>query len=230
MQGWIKLHRQLLEWEWIQDGNVFCIFIYCLLRANHKEKRWRGNQIERGSFITSYKHISEALSVRHSKISVQQVRTALAKLKLTGEITIKTTNKYTLVKVNNWDKYQADNTRDNTWITGKQQTNNKQITTNKNDKNDKNEKKSSRFTPPSLSDVSEYITQQGYTVDPNNWYDFYSSKGWLIGKNKMKDWKAAVRTWARRENKVQDVDPVKEVEHKKYEEDFYQEHGYYPMR
>ena len=56
-----------------------------------------------------------------------------------------------------------------------------------------------RFTPPSADAVREYCAQSGYTsVDPEAFVDFYTSKGWCIGKAPMKDWKAAVRTWAKR--------------------------------
>lgn len=55
--------------------------------------------------------------------------------------------------------------------------------------------KSHGFTPPTLEEVAEYCKQRNNSVDPQKWYDFYSAKGWMIGKNKMKDWKAAVRTW-----------------------------------
>ncbi len=61
--------------------------------------------------------------------------------------------------------------------------------------------KRSRFTPPSLDDVSNYVKDKGYNVDPEAFIDFYTSKGWKIGKDTMKDWRAAVRTWARRDNK-----------------------------
>lgn len=54
-----------------------------------------------------------------------------------------------------------------------------------------------RFTPPTPAQVSEYIAEKGYSVDAEKFVDFYESKGWFVGKNKMKDWKAAVRNWAR---------------------------------
>ena len=60
--------------------------------------------------------------------------------------------------------------------------------------NDNNKK---TFTPPSVSDVSDYCTLNGYGIDPESFVDFYTSKGWMVGKNKMKDWKASVRTWVR---------------------------------
>ena len=54
-----------------------------------------------------------------------------------------------------------------------------------------------KFSPPSLDEVQEYISKQGYTVDAQRFVDFYSSKGWMVGKSPMKDWKAAVRNWSR---------------------------------
>ena len=56
-----------------------------------------------------------------------------------------------------------------------------------------------RFTPPTLEDVESYCFERNNNVDAQSFIDFYSSKGWMIGKNKMKDWKAAVRTWERNE-------------------------------
>ena len=57
------------------------------------------------------------------------------------------------------------------------------------------------FTPPNIQDVRAYCKERGNKVDPENFLDFYQSKNWMIGKNKMKDWKAAVRTWERSEPK-----------------------------
>lgn len=59
--------------------------------------------------------------------------------------------------------------------------------------------KSTRFVPPSLIDVQEYIQKNNYLVDASTFIDFYTSKGWMVGSNKMKDWKAAVRTWQRKQ-------------------------------
>ena len=56
-----------------------------------------------------------------------------------------------------------------------------------------------RFTPPTLDDVLAYVRERGSDVDPQRFLDFYASKGWMVGKSPMKDWKAAVRTWEKRE-------------------------------
>ena len=56
------------------------------------------------------------------------------------------------------------------------------------------------FSPPTLEEIKEYSDQSGYKVDPDQFRDFYVSKNWMVGKNKMKDWKASVRLWSRRDN------------------------------
>ena len=60
-----------------------------------------------------------------------------------------------------------------------------------------------RFAPPSLQEVADYCKERKNKVDPQTFVDFYEAKGWKIGKETMKDWKAAVRTWERREEKPQ---------------------------
>lgn len=61
--------------------------------------------------------------------------------------------------------------------------------------------KAKRFVPPSVEEVESYCSERGNGIDAQSFIDFYESKGWMIGKNKMKDWKAAVRTWERSRNK-----------------------------
>ena len=59
--------------------------------------------------------------------------------------------------------------------------------------------RSKRFTPPTVDEVRAYCQERGNNVDPQRFVDYYSSNGWMVGKSKMKDWKAAVRTWEQRE-------------------------------
>lgn len=141
MEGWIKVHRKLVDWEWYNDINVKVVFLHLLLTANHKEKQWKGQTILRGQKLTSIEHLADDVG-----LTFQQTRTALKKLKSTHEITIKTTNKNTLITIEKFNNYQFEidednkqnNKQFNNLITNNQQTNNKQITTNKNEKNDNN--------------------------------------------------------------------------------------------
>ncbi len=102
MSGWVKLHRSLLDWEWYNDCNVVYTFIHLLLEANWEDKKWRGMIIPRGSHLTSLSKMAKDL-----KLSIRQIRTVLDKLQKTNDVTIKTTNGYSLITVVNYDLYQA---------------------------------------------------------------------------------------------------------------------------
>lgn len=134
-KGWVKIHRQILDWEWYSNPIISRLFFHLLIKANHTEKQWQGVGIVRGSFITSYPILAQ-----ETGFSVMQVRTALTKLKSTGEITVKTTSKYSVISINKYDDYQTDNRQVDSPVTDKQQASNRQVTTTKNEKNEKNEK------------------------------------------------------------------------------------------
>ena len=80
---------------------------------------------------------------------------------------------------------------------------NKLTINNSNNSNNSNKDiyTATQFKPPTTQEVETYCLERNNDVDVNKWHDFYSSKGWMIGKNKMKDWKAAVRTWEHKDNK-----------------------------
>lgn len=76
------------------------------------------------------------------------------------------------------------------------------ISNSKNNKENMADKPPTRhsFSPPSVDDVREYCREKGYNVDPERFVDYYTSNGWKVGRNPMKDWKAAVRSWNRKED------------------------------
>ena len=94
MQGWVSFHRKIEEWEWYDDANTFRLFFHLVLKANHKDNKWRGIDIKRGELVTSNEQLAKQL-----KLTVSKIRTSLNKLKSTGEIAIKTTNKNTVVGI-----------------------------------------------------------------------------------------------------------------------------------
>lgn len=140
MIGFIKLHRQLLEWEWYTDNNVKSVFLHILLTANFKEKSWRGHTIKRGQTVTGRVELAKTL-----KMSEQEVRTALKKLVKTKEITIKSTNRFSIITLVNFEAYQDRHLdkqpTSNQQITSKQPTDNQQLTTPKEGKKVKKEVK-----------------------------------------------------------------------------------------
>lgn len=136
MEGWIKLHRQLLEWEWYDEPNTFRLFIHCLLKANHKGKKYRGDIINAGTFYTSRDILS-----KETGLTTRQVRTSLNKLKTTNELTIKSSRKGTVIQVVNYNKYQVTDQQNDQRATNERPTNDQRATSNKNDKNVKNDNK-----------------------------------------------------------------------------------------
>jgi len=135
--GWVKIHRSLLDWEWYHDIKVVRLFLHLLLKANHKDRKFEGQTIKRGQHVTSISSLS-----KETGLTGQQIRTALSKLISTNEITNKSTNKYRILTINNYDKYQNNDETVTSTSTNKttinQQTNNKQITTPEECKNVKN--------------------------------------------------------------------------------------------
>lgn len=127
MEGWIKLHRKLLEWEWFHDPNTLKLWIYILLHARSTDGRYKGIDVPKGSFTTTLPILSQDL-----KLSSQAVRTALSHLEESGNITCTSTNKYRLITVEKWGNYQVENVQANRQInrqsTDKQQTSNSQAT------------------------------------------------------------------------------------------------------
>lgn len=73
-----------------------------------------------------------------------------------------------------------------------------------------NSSNTKRFTKPTVDEVRDYCQKQGYNINAESFVDFYESKGWLVGKTPMKDWKAAVRTWARND-KLRNSIPQKKL-------------------
>lgn len=103
MAGWIKLHRQITNWGWYSDVNVSRLFIHLILTANHEDREWKGMVVKRGQVVTGRDKLSHETS-----LSAQEIRTALNKLKSTGEITIKATSKFSTVTVCNYEKYNSE--------------------------------------------------------------------------------------------------------------------------
>lgn len=141
ISGFIKLHRKLIEWGWYSDYVVKDTFLHILMVATFKSATYQGHDLKPGQAIIGRKKLAQELG-----FSEQQVRTALKKLESTGEISLNSTNRFTIVTVENWSVYQCEDKdeqpTDNQQITNNQPTDNQQITNNqphlKNVKNIKN--------------------------------------------------------------------------------------------
>jgi len=128
--GWIKIHRQLLDWEWYNDVNTTRLFLHLLLIANHKDNKWRGIDIKRGQRLTSISALAD-----ETNLSIKNIRTSIKRLKATNEVASHSTAQHTVFTMVNYDLYQAEASE----VANKGQAKGKQVATNKNDKNDNND-------------------------------------------------------------------------------------------
>lgn len=147
--GWVKIHRRFLEWEWSHKPEMVSLFVHLLLMANHEDKQFQGQVIQRGSLVVSRHRLA-----KDTGISEQSVRTCLERLKSTSEITIKSTSQFTVLTIAKYDDYQHEqrksNQRSNQHI-------NQQVTSHQPAINQEQELKNSRSTtfPPIVPPVAD---------------------------------------------------------------------------
>lgn len=199
--GWIKIHRKTLDNPVVmKDAAHAAVWLYLLLSASHDEHRTVFNgkviTLQAGQLVTGRKKIADALSLDESK-----VRRILNSFENDRMIDQQMTNGGRLISLLNWECYQKSDQQTDQQVTNERPTSDQRVTTiqeYKELKNDKNVRKNiGRFTPPTPDEVRDYCQERGNSVDAQRFVDYYASKGWMIGKNKMKDWRAAVRTWER---------------------------------
>lgn len=132
---YIKLSTDICKWEWFTDGNMLKLWIYLLTNAQQfKGTKYKGVEVKKGQVIIGRKTLAKEL-----KMSEQQVRSCLNRLKSTNEITTESTNQFTLITIVKYDKFQSNltdfnqsiNQVPNQRITNEQPTDNQRITTSK---------------------------------------------------------------------------------------------------
>lgn len=212
----IPICRSILD-HWVyKDAEYLKVWLTMLSRARYSQVPKTVTYekalciLNYGEFIFGYKAWSE-----DTGISYQRLRGLIKKLLKDDMLKLKTqTNHFSVYEIINYAKFNSQKSEsesisidtNNSQVTASQQSGNSQVTTNeegiKNVKKDKKDKKvlrdiyaDSQFKPPTIEEVKTYCLERKNNVDADKWHDFYLSKGWMVGKNKMKDWKAAVRTW-----------------------------------
>lgn len=142
MAGFVLMHRDILGWEWYESPTVSRLYFHLIFKVNYTDKKWQGLLVKRGQLITSNNHLAIEL-----KLSIQMIRTALHKLQDSGYIKIESTNRFTLITLVNYDKFQSAKTEGNKpaniQSTFKKQSSNSQLTTTK---QSNKEKKSNKKT------------------------------------------------------------------------------------
>lgn len=238
--GFITLHRKILDWEWYKNTNTKVLFLHLLLNANFQEGSFEGHKILRGQLVTSLPSLSAELG-----LTIKQIRGSLDHLISTGEVTSTAFPRYRIITVVRYNDYQDDGSLIDSQKAGEraakgqpkgsqragsgqaegsqraaiEQYNNDNNVNKETMEQESMGKTAKRFTPPTLEEVSAYCQERGKGVDPDRWYNYYSSNGWKVGKNPMKDWKAAVRTWeSNGKSSSQPARPAKQIPAQQYEQ------------
>ena len=188
--GYIKLHRKFTKWGWYSDPNTARVFLHLLLTASWEECEYRGYKIKPGQVVTGLYRMSKDL-----KMSVQSIRTALDHLKSTNEITIKTTNKFSIITIENWDKYQLGEFESTSKPTHKL-TNDQQTTNNIKESKEYKEVEGQ----PDFDSVLSLFKERGYKSNPQRFFDYYQGTGWKRKNGKaITDWIKVAEEWEARE-------------------------------
>ena len=216
-EGFIKLYRKMRKWGWYDEPYTKVVFLHLLFLAQYEETFYRGVHLEPGQAVATLPEIA-----LENGISVQNVRTAIEHLKSTGELTVKKHHKFTVYTVKNYDQYNGTNSPSNSLPTVNQQAanslptgnqqsflilRNKEVEEVKNGVGDADAsappKKTSRktFEKPTVAELEAYAAELAYRLDAQRFWDYYEANGWMVGKTHMKDWKACVRNWKRRDEK-----------------------------
>lgn len=133
--GWVKTHRKMMSWEWYQDSQMVHLMIHLIMKANSRDKEWRGMPVKRGQIITGRKVLSA-----ETGISEQSIRTCLNRLKKSREISIKPTSKFSVITICNYEEYQISKKQINQQH-NQQPTSNQPTTNHKQEEQEEQEEK-----------------------------------------------------------------------------------------
>ena len=205
--GFVRLSKQVLEWQWYNDPNVARLYFHILLKANFKENNWRGIEIKIGEFVTSIDKLHVELN-----ISIQTIRTAMKKLERTGYIQLKPTNQFTLIKLLNSDVYnsQSNNTiiQSDKQKTIHQHSNNKQLTTTNKEKKELETLERKEIFKKQIFQFQNQFPKEKLESFFNYWSEeckqtgrlkFEDEKFWNL-ETRISNWKVFVNETAKKES------------------------------
>ena len=194
MSGWIRVQRGIIDHWVFSEADALKLWVYLLMSANYEDKsrmfNGRLTQVKRGQLIYGRHAVSQRLGISEAKL-----RRYIKQFIKDEMISQQTTNKYSIITITCYEKYQdVSQQTANKQPTKRQQTTTpKQVTIN-----------NKQFIPPSVGEVEAYCESRGNGIKGEAFVDYYEARGWMIGKHKMKSWQSAVRTW---ENRRKEQEP-----------------------
>lgn len=200
--GWVKLSRCVLDDPLLnKDPEHLALWVHLLVSAAFEPTPallgGKRVMLQPGQLTTGRKQLSLNSGIKESK--VERVLNAFESAQLIEQ---QSTNKNRLITILSWsnqcdDGQQKVQQSNNERTTSEQPADTLEEIKNLRTKEERSfgedKPKKTKFVPPTVEQVAEYVKERGSRVDPQGFVDFYDSKGWMIGKNPMKDWKAACR-------------------------------------
>lgn len=193
ISGWIKIYRSIVNKGWYLDSEYVHLWIHLIIEATHSDREylWNGKlvNLKAGQFITGRKKLSEKTGINESKIErilnlfeseqqIEQQKTATSRL-----ISITYYSQYQQSEQQSEQRMNNERTTDEQRMNTKQELKHLSI------------KELKKFIAPSIFEVKAYCLERNNSISPEKFIDYYTSNGWKVGRNHMKDWKAAIRTW-----------------------------------
>lgn len=209
-RGFTKFPNSLRRAPWRNKPKTVAVYFFLRINANHFENGFDNITICPGEVVSGRARIAA-----ETGLTEDEVRTAISHLKRSGHITSRSTNSYTVFSFTdkeNWgdiadcipSEIPSTFPNDSPAIPRQIPGESPLLETRKLRDGEKESRK--RFSPPSVDEVAAYCQERGNAVDAERFCDFYAAKGWRVGSQPMRDWKAAVRTWERRNDGKQQAD------------------------
>ena len=188
MNGWIRLDRAIQDNFLWQEPEALKLWLYLLMAASLTDKATAFNgqmlNIKRGQLVFGLNAASARLN-----ISIRRLRKYLNWFESDDMIDKQITNKFSIISITNYSQYQdtGKQASSKSQATAKQTSTTIQVTSNK-----------EHSIPPTVEEVRAYCDSRSNGIDPEMFIAFYEARGWKIGKDRMKSWKACVVTWEKR--------------------------------
>lgn len=198
MNGWIRLDRAIQDNFLWQEPEALKLWLYLLMAASLTDKATAFNgqmlNIKRGQLVFGLNAASARLN-----ISIRRLRKYLNWFETDDMIDKQVTNKFSIISITNYSQYQDSGKQPSgkSQATAKQTSTTIQVTSN-----------NKQSIPPTVEEVRAYCESRGNGIDPEMFIAFYEARGWKIGKDRMKSWKACVVTWEKRR---QEQTPAREA-------------------
>ena len=194
-----------MEKGYYKKSDYIHLWIHILLKANHAPKEFWFNgeniMVNRGQFITGRKKLNDETGISESKI--ERILNFLEKNE--QQIEQQKTNRNRLISILNYGRYQLSEQQIEQPVNNQRTTSEQPVNTNNNYNNKNNENKERGFKKPTIPQIESYLREKtkDFETEAQKFYNFYESKNWMIGKNKMGCWESACSNWLIRKKELE---------------------------